>query len=747
MQNANSPVATVSASQVYTPVAILGRQLANDLDYCVVRVDRAITAPNAEPLDIRRSGSVSVGTPIGVIGHPAGLPMKVAFGPTTAVRSVGPNGYFVANLDTYGGNSGSPVFNATTGLVEGILVRGETDYTTNGDCFISNTVADNTGRGEDVSKALTFAQFVPVLVGNAGTIDLNTDSIGCGGSVTVTVRDADLEGDGSVDIRAVSSGGDAEDLILQAEAGQPGTFTWTFSVISGAATQDNGQIEAGANQAVTFSYQDEDNGTGVGVTVVDTVSLDCVAPLISAVQAPEVGSTQAEIRFTTNEPAIGLVRYGTGCGSLTLAAGGTLATSHIVQLSNLVPETNYRFSVEASDQAGNLATANNGGNCFQFSTLSPLDYFTAEINSGADALKFHRLLFTPDGSANAYSLCVDSAIGFETAPDGGTILPLSDDGVASVVLGGGATVEFFGTTYNEVLVCANGFLTFDVPDGAYQQSLSTHFAIKRLSALFRDLSPNLRGSVSYLQTSDRLAITYEDVPEYTQSNPALSNSNTFQIEIYYDGRIQITYLGLSTNSAVVGLSRGLGVPSDFSGSVFLSYPECSSGDVDRDGLPDTWETDAGLRPDSAAGVNGAGGNADLDGLSNLEEYQRGTHPLRPDSDFDGVNDGDEVDAGTDPTGEGVPHNADTNANFKLSITEILRLIQFYNSDGFHCQAGTEDGFAPNGGDVTCVRHHSDYLDPEFDLGISEVLRAIQFYNSAGYRRDMLSEDSFAPTSL
>ena len=35
----------------------------------------------------------------------------------------------LANLDTFSGNSGSPVFNKRTKRVEGILIAGETDYT------------------------------------------------------------------------------------------------------------------------------------------------------------------------------------------------------------------------------------------------------------------------------------------------------------------------------------------------------------------------------------------------------------------------------------------------------------------------------------------------------------------------------------------------------------------------------------------------------------------------------------------
>ncbi|NKC16754.1 MAG: hypothetical protein GKR94_32545 [Gammaproteobacteria bacterium] len=45
--------------------------------------------------------------------------------------------YFVANLDPFGGNSGSPVFNADTLTVERILVRGEQDFAPMDGCFVS----------------------------------------------------------------------------------------------------------------------------------------------------------------------------------------------------------------------------------------------------------------------------------------------------------------------------------------------------------------------------------------------------------------------------------------------------------------------------------------------------------------------------------------------------------------------------------------------------------------------------------
>lgn len=142
---------SVPAAEVYGCAELIGReQLKPGADWALVRLDRKVDGH--APLKLNDSPTIKNGDDLVVIGHPMGLPTKVAGG--AVVRDASPEGYFVANLDTFGGNSGSAVFNANTGEVEGILVRGESDfvYREQGDCRVSKVCPSNGCRGEDVTK-------------------------------------------------------------------------------------------------------------------------------------------------------------------------------------------------------------------------------------------------------------------------------------------------------------------------------------------------------------------------------------------------------------------------------------------------------------------------------------------------------------------------------------------------------------------------------------------------------------------
>jgi V8-like Glu-specific endopeptidase len=150
----------VPADDVYRCAAIISRQETTTNDWGLIRLNRAVVGHT--PLTIRRSGAIAAGTSVAVAGHPAGLPLKYAAGATVRATSAG--AYFESNLDTYGGNSGSPVIDAATGVVEGILVRGNTDfvYDSARRCYVSNRCADTGCPGwEDVTRTTQFASLIP----------------------------------------------------------------------------------------------------------------------------------------------------------------------------------------------------------------------------------------------------------------------------------------------------------------------------------------------------------------------------------------------------------------------------------------------------------------------------------------------------------------------------------------------------------------------------------------------------------
>jgi V8-like Glu-specific endopeptidase len=150
---------TTKAENLYLCKEVVSYKLEQGFgaDYAVIRLDRAVA--NRTPLKVRRSGNVAKGEKLYVIGHPSGLPTKVAGGAN--VREIDHKPYFVANLDTYGGNSGSAVFNQETGVIEGILVRGETDYVSNGVCMESMRCTDAGCMGEHVTKVGLVLNAIP----------------------------------------------------------------------------------------------------------------------------------------------------------------------------------------------------------------------------------------------------------------------------------------------------------------------------------------------------------------------------------------------------------------------------------------------------------------------------------------------------------------------------------------------------------------------------------------------------------
>jgi len=125
-----------------------------------------------------------------------------------------------------------------------------------------------------------------------------------------------------------------------------------------------------------------------------------------------------------------------------------------------------------------------------------------------------------------------------------------------------------------------------------------------------------------------------------------------------------------------GLDGGTGDPDEDNVMNLFEYligTNPNDADTDADGMNDSWEIRNSLSPTDSGGENGAEGDADQDGLSNLCEYQNRTDPQSPDTDQDGLGDLWEVENELDPNdGDGVNGpDGDPDGDRMTNLEEML----------------------------------------------------------------------------
>ena len=291
---------------------------------------------------------------------------------------------------------------------------------------------------------------------------------------------------------------------------------------------------------------------------------------------PEGGPFTPECQvYTLSNASAGVVGWTAGKTAAWIDLSSTAGS--------LAPGTKTNVSVCVNAGADSLSGSyydtlvfsNTATGIFQTRTVNlragQIDYFTEIFDTTGNDLDYQQFTFTPDASASRYSACRSTAAAFPTTPTGGTNVNLGDDGYATVTLGGGKTVILYGIVTNRVYVGANGYITLKSSDTTWSESLADHFNRPRVSALFDDLNPGAGGTINIRQLTDRMAVTYQNVTEY-----GVVNQNNAQVEMFFDGRIRITYLRVDLSDGLAGLSEGNGIPVDFLESDFTSYPACGA---------------------------------------------------------------------------------------------------------------------------------------------------------------------------
>ncbi len=117
----------VGADRVYRCKKIAARnyQAFGDIDYAILQLDRPVEG--RKPLKLALDAQVSPGLELVNIGNSNGLPLK--FKGSAQILKITPNGWaFESEMDTFGGDSGSPFFDAGTGEVLGVTSRGHADH-------------------------------------------------------------------------------------------------------------------------------------------------------------------------------------------------------------------------------------------------------------------------------------------------------------------------------------------------------------------------------------------------------------------------------------------------------------------------------------------------------------------------------------------------------------------------------------------------------------------------------------------
>ena len=370
-------------------------------------------------------------------------------------------------------------------------------------------------------------------------------------------------------------------VTLVETAAESAAFIATVTLSDTMGTAD---IVVSDGDTFSVTYVDADDGVGnTNVVIVSSATIDCAPPAIQTVSVSNIEARSATVNVDFDEASSLTVNYGTSMFALNDSASvGSYSTSQSVNISGLTDQTTYFFTIDATDQAGNVSSDDNGGAGYTFTTPDIPDFFTELFGSGLD-LEGMSLTLTPDGGPDWYKATIEPLAGgllpFE--PTDGSFVSLSDDDSQQINVSGGDTVKIYGESFTSFNIGSNGYVTFGSSSTDYSESLEEHIAVTRVSILYDDLNPSVSGSVYQQQLSDRVVISYDRVTEYNGGN-----QNTLQIELHFDGTIVMSWEKIDSGDALVGISDGTGQDPDFIMSDLSSFPEPNTclADINGDGL-------------------------------------------------------------------------------------------------------------------------------------------------------------------
>ena len=195
-----------------------------------------------------------------------------------------------------------------------------------------------------------------------GTVTLDQSDYTIPALVTVEVGDAALASAGQTQVTFFTTSFTNRVTITLNETLHAGLFSGFITLVA-TNTTVSGQLHVRSGDVVTASYFD----ASIYSNLIATAMVDTNPPVITAVAAAtNVGS--AVVTWDTSEAADSLVQYGEGTIFDHSAYNAELVTSHSITLGQLLANHAYYFQVVSRDSAGNVATDDNKGAFYRFTT-------------------------------------------------------------------------------------------------------------------------------------------------------------------------------------------------------------------------------------------------------------------------------------------------------------------------------------------------------------------------------------------
>jgi len=310
------------------------------------------------------------------------------------------------------------------------------------------------------------------------------------------------------------------------------------------------------------------------VTIKENATLELTRAYTAAPAVPTLVVEPATLTIGPNDLTGTFEVWNGGAGTLAFTVAATDGTWYTVDVADgtstgptnktLVTVTVGATGAKAADATGTVTVSAviNGATSTAAVGLSKVpNYFTQAVTGGFP-LGFSSLTFTPsDDSLSGYTMAVnDEVTVYPIDPAGGDIVDFTSTDVQEIELSG-QLFPFYGVDYDSVFVDSYGFVTFDqlpVNTGG-GQTLENHFADVRVSAL-TSADAGSGGEVTAKLDTEKLAITYSGVPTETGKQ---GSGNNFQIGLFFNGTIVLSYLDIVAEGGIIGLSNGGGLPANF----------------------------------------------------------------------------------------------------------------------------------------------------------------------------------------